>query len=253
MVMVGVGWGWTTDYDIRTYIADKAYGNYMEDTMGYGQGQMQARNDAAASIEARVRPTTLATIAVWMDKMGWKPRTKSELVRMSMEALEEQIVVAGIVPRVEWTEEALGILATFGLEGFNRNRRGGRALAQQLQEDERAREILGRGRDRCVEGDTKQRIEGGMLFASTMQELLDLGYRDFEVDGRGLSEEVMRMLRMGKMPPRIKTAPMVECPSILLDRPETLEEAQARREAEAAREKAAMIEAIRARRGEQNG
>lgn len=184
--------------------------------MGYGIGQMKARNNAAASVEARVRPTTLATIAKWMIEEGRRPRTKSELVREALEVLEELLVAAERVEKVEWTEDAMEFLESIGLDKLNRNQRGSRALAQTLQREEEIRERLAiglweEGESKGAESsDIRPRMENGRIYTSVLQELLDLGYEPEDDRGTGLSEEIMKMLRAGKMPERRSNEKSIE-------------------------------------------
>jgi hypothetical protein len=229
--------------------------------MSYGRAQMEARNTASSSVEARVKPTTLATLAMWFEAKGQPARTKSELVRMGLEVLEEYLIANDQVPRIASTEEALMTLASMGFDGLNRNSRGTRALMQQLQREEKyGMGLEARGIDTAMPINANQYYDPptGMLYFSTIAKLTEMGYIgntawDGNDKGVGLPKEAWDALKANRLPRpcpvRVQEVELPIVPQAPLDRPETLEEAQARREAEAAREKMAMMEAIRARRG----
>jgi len=232
---------------------------------GYGHGYRRVYNAAAATVEARVRPTTLATLAEWMERNGYPARNKSELVRQALEVLEGHLVATGQATRIESTEQALEYLDEIGLTGFNRNRRGQRALMQQLQREEQMEGWL-----QPREAKTMQPVglldRNGGLLISTMQQLSKLGYgaeTPFDNQGNGLPTEVMELLRKGQLPPKIsqQQESLAELqPSEYgqttqptpTDRPETLEEAAQRRAQEAKAQRVAMMEALKASREERS-
>lgn len=232
--------------------------------MGYGVGHMQARNDASATIEARVKPTTLATLAEWMERKGYPARTKSELVRQALEVLEGYVIQNEQTPEYTNTEQALEYLEAIGLGGLNRGSRGRRALLQQLQKEQRLSI-----QDNCARLPVRQTattntlmdVEAEDIYISTQQKLADLGYAkhsDWVGDNTiiGLPPDAVACLKRGQLPPPIwpREEEKIIVPQAPEDRPETLEEAVIRREAEEKRQKQLMKEAVLARRrGQGNG
>jgi hypothetical protein len=122
-----------------------------------------------------------------------------------MEVLETQIVDAKLSKQFTDTEEAMDFLSDMGLDGMNRNQRGMRALAQQLQREAAQKEYLGdiSARKPQISDMTKPRLvdeDTGMLYFGTMQKLLDLGYECGEMDGSDLPEGVYAKLKEGIFP-----------------------------------------------------
>jgi hypothetical protein len=98
----------------------------------------RVRVTATGTIEARVNHTTLASLAIWADKNGYRPRTKSDLVRTGLETLVDKL--CDIDPEIEVlsTEQAMYVLEGYGYGNLNRNDRGKRALANKLREDDKS-------------------------------------------------------------------------------------------------------------------
>jgi hypothetical protein len=113
-----------------TWIQTGKHGEELEMTDRWTR--REARNDATAALEARVNHTTLASLVLWANKNGYVPRTKSELIRIGLELLVEQLITTDENLRIESTEEAMEILESFGFAGLNRQGRGKRALQSAL-------------------------------------------------------------------------------------------------------------------------
>jgi hypothetical protein len=91
-----------------------------------------AKNAATATLETRIKHTTLATLALWAEEGGYLPKSKSELVRIAMELLIDRIIALKPQFEITNTEQAMEILESRGYHGLNRDKRGLRALQKQL-------------------------------------------------------------------------------------------------------------------------
>ena len=72
-------------------------------------------NLADASFQVRVSRKTLATLVKFMVKKGFTPRSKSELGRIAMEILKDQLVSAGLIKPIEDSSEATKLLNSLNL------------------------------------------------------------------------------------------------------------------------------------------
>ena len=88
-------------------------------------------------VEARVDARTLAALLRFFQHRGLIIRTKSELVCMALETLNDMLIVGEHTERVTSTQEAILILETGGL---GLGRRNERALLAQLGEESRMAE-----------------------------------------------------------------------------------------------------------------
>jgi hypothetical protein len=98
----------------------------------------EARVEATAVLEARVRHTDLATLVLWAKKYDAVPRSKSELVRLAIELLVDKVLEIEPELRIESTEQAMEILEEEGFVNLNRNSRGRRALTAKLRDESMA-------------------------------------------------------------------------------------------------------------------
>jgi len=217
----------------------------------------------------------LATIDKFLCRHGISVRSTSEALRevVNMALATVQMEGEDVEDSVEAALEYLTARGFSTQQFLGTQRRQGKVLATALQAEAYARDIRGTvapvvptARWDIRDGGDNPLMFGNKITIDTLQQLGKLGYAEdgeFDDEGNGLPDGVMELIRKGKLPPSAKEwkdrqntcigttqlAKDIQVPQAPLDRPETLEEAQARREAEAAREKAAMLEAIRARRG----
>lgn len=92
-----------------------------------------SRNDAI--VQCSINSKELATVALYMHENGIHPKTRSELLRVSIETLADIVVNKGGAQRIERTTEATEILhKLFGAE-LNPSGRLKAAMLKNLQEE----------------------------------------------------------------------------------------------------------------------
>lgn len=235
---------------------------------GYGGSRVGPSNEATATLEARVKHTTLATLALWMEESGHGARSKSWLVRQGLEVLEEMIVANGGREFVS-TEEAMNWLEENGFTGLNRNGRGRRALANQLHRED-GTEIFAkmeRVRRTPEEIAEDKRIEAEIAARERAQQEADRnamrkicmtpeGYANIQASAAKLEAERLasKAAQMAQIPATVEEEHSTT--ALIGSDVETMEDAIARRAREAKEEKAkieaAMAEARRRREEKAN-
>jgi len=90
----------------------------------------KVKNDSV--VQTRCKRTTLATLVLYLEsKDGYIPRSISELVRDTLEGMEEMVIAAG-ASRVEDTSAATRILTERGFGILNTSSRGKKNLWNNL-------------------------------------------------------------------------------------------------------------------------
>jgi len=89
------------------------------------------KNDSI--IQSTCKRTTLANLIIWQESSGERVRSISELVRTSLEILEEQIKKGGI-SNISKTSEAMKIVDQFTKDNLNPSKRGRKNLFCNLAE-----------------------------------------------------------------------------------------------------------------------
>ena len=92
------------------------------------------RNDSV--IQARCKRTTLATILLYFESQNYHPRTLSELIRESLEALEGSILATGF-EGVTLFSEATRVFNERRMGNLNPNNRGKKNLFSNLVLEDR--------------------------------------------------------------------------------------------------------------------
>ena len=72
-----------------------------------------------ASFQVRSKRRTLATIAKFLTENGFRPRSKSELGRVALEILKDNLITGGLVDPIEDSIEATRFLESLGLGPLN--------------------------------------------------------------------------------------------------------------------------------------
>lgn len=90
-----------------------------------------------AVVEVRCDLRVLADLAIYQAKEGQQPRSKSELVRSSLELLHAALVYNESITPVDSTEQALEILESMGCVGATNKLkvRVAKAIARETQEE----------------------------------------------------------------------------------------------------------------------
>jgi len=83
------------------------------------------KNDTV--IQSNIKRTTLANLIIWLEKSEERAKSTSELIRTSLEVLEEQIMKSG-VSDITQTDEAIKIVDAFTNGNFNPSGRNKRNL-----------------------------------------------------------------------------------------------------------------------------
>lgn len=87
-------------------------------------------------IETRVDVRDLATIILYQDRKNLGvPRTKSDLVRISVEGFANSLRQSGMSPKVRWTLNALQMLEKFGISFKNTKDTYNREILRQIQRE----------------------------------------------------------------------------------------------------------------------
>ncbi len=98
------------------------------------------------SVEARVDPRSLATIASALSQKNIPISSRSQLVSIIIETFCRSLVDSNVVPMVESTTEALQVLERVGIRFTEFSRRNLRSLALQIH-SERAIDNLAKTED----------------------------------------------------------------------------------------------------------
>jgi len=88
-----------------------------------------------ALVQARVKSTTLATVARFFVAKGQMLPSKSFLVRLVLEEFEGILIKGGHTERVTSITDARAILTKLGLGDLNPSRRGGKNYMEELQRE----------------------------------------------------------------------------------------------------------------------
>jgi len=96
---------------------------------------MYQQEKTDALVQARVKSTTLATVARFFAIKGQQLPSRSFLMRLTLEEFEKMLIKGGHTERVSSITDARNILTKLGLGELNPGGRGGRNYMEEMQRE----------------------------------------------------------------------------------------------------------------------
>jgi len=96
---------------------------------------MYQQEKTDALVQARVKSTTLATVARFFALKGQQLPSRSFLMRLVLEEFEKILIKGGHIERVSSITDARNILTKLGLGELNPGGRGGRNYMEEMQRE----------------------------------------------------------------------------------------------------------------------